>query len=157
VIAIPPRRLASPGVLALAAVGALAGCSSGSGNSSSASSTAAAASQPGQQQGGQGGDSTQLAAIQKCLSAAGISMPMPPSGQAGQGGGQPGQSGSRPSGPPSGAPTVGTPSSSARGGGQVGGTFFDPKVIAALKACGITVPTNGPGQAGAAPSASATK
>ena len=69
-------------------------------------------------------------AMQSCLKAAGISLPTPsgaprtpPSGA--------------PRTPPSGAPR--TPPSGAAGG--PGGLFSDPTVQAALKACGLTVPT----------------
>jgi ABC-type phosphate transport system substrate-binding protein len=159
VIGLRFRRYAIAGVLTLAAAGVLSGCGSGSSGSSAAiSSKTAVAGQPSQ-----GGSSTQMAAIQKCLSAAGINMPTPPSGQSGQGGGQPGQNGAQPSGQPTGAPSgmpsagqSGQPSNGAAAGGQAGGMFSDAKVVAALKACGITVPTNGPGQAGAAPSTSST-
>jgi hypothetical protein len=162
------RRFAGAAVLPLVAASALAGCG-GSESPSTTTSTAAATGAAGQA-GGPGGNDTQMAAIQECLSAAGISLPTPPSG------GQPGQNGAPNGAPPSGAPNGTPPSGAPNGtppsgapngtppsgmpgaapGGPGGGMFSDAKVVAALKACGITVPTGGPGQGGAAPSASAT-
>jgi len=75
--------------------------------------------------------------IQACLKAAGISVPTPtgmPSG--GPGGG--------PSGMPSGGPPSGGPSGGPQGGRGGGVDFSDKKVQAALKACGISVPTARP-------------
>ena len=88
--------------------------------------------------------------IQACLKAAGIEVPTPsgaPSGMPSDGaGGGPG-GGTPPSGMPSGAAPSGAPSGGPGGGpgGRRGGVdLSDKKVQAALKACGITVPTARP-------------
>jgi hypothetical protein len=155
VIAIHPRRFAGAAALALVAAGVLAGCGGSDSSSTSTTTTTAAAGLAGQQ-GDPNGNDTQMAAVQKCLSSAGISMPTPPGGgQPGQGGGQPtGAPSGMPSGAPNGTPPSGMPSGGA--GGPGGGPFSDAKVVAALKACGIAVPTGGPGQGGAAATASTT-
>lgn len=152
------RWLAGVAALALLAGGTVTACGSGSSSVSTPTTPATMASGQAGAPGGPGGmDSTQLAAIQKCLTAAGISLPTPPGGQ---GGGTP------PSGAPSGAPTgsagsppagsAGDPPSGGQGGpgGAGGGMFSDAKVVAALKACGITIPTGGPRGAGTASASS---
>jgi hypothetical protein len=111
------------------AVVVLAGCGSSSGSSSTASSkkTTAAARPSGAPTGG--AQAGQLAEIQACLKAAGISVDLPtgrPSFSAG-------------ATPPSGSPPAG-----GGAGGGLGAVFNDPKAQAALKACGITLPTGQP-------------
>lgn len=123
--------------VSLLAAGVLAGC--GSSGSDASSTTATTNSQ------GQGMDNAQMEEIQQCLSAAGIDMPTPPDQPSGQ-----------PSDQPTDQPTdqaQGTPPSGAADG--PGDLFSDSEVVAALEACGITVPTGGP-QGGAAPTASST-
>lgn len=95
---------------------------------------------PGGRRGGF--DPAQLAQVRMCLSAAGITLPTPrpfPSGSA-----RPSR-GARPSG------------GFGRGGG-FGGVLQSPEAQAALKACGIALPTRRAGRSGApggaAPSAS---
>jgi hypothetical protein len=132
----------------------LAGCGGGSGSASgAATSTAASTASSGRPSGGAGGafggpggfDAATLQKITACLSAAGISVPSfsarpIPTGTAG---------GARPTGLPSGGPPSGAPTG-GQGGGP-GGLFGSAAAQAALKACGITVPTGRP-----APSAAAT-
>lgn len=105
------------------------------GGSSGGSATAASTPNPSAS-GGPGGapGGFDMSKIQACLKAAGISVPTNsdfprPSGSFSPGGTPP--SGARPSGPPS--------------GGGAGGLFNSPEAQAALKACGITMPTGGPG------------
>jgi hypothetical protein len=84
--------------------------------------------------------------MQACLTAAGIAVPTP-NGSARPSGGP------RPSGTFNGTPpTDGTRPSGAAGRGGLGGLFQSAEAQAALKACGITIPTGG----GARPSATAT-
>lgn len=154
------RAGATTGAVALTGL-LLAGCG---GSSSSVSSQAGAGStqptttpstarsgdgqgQPGRTaQPGQGGPpgfgGVDFQKIQDCLTAAGISLPTP----SGQSSGLP--SGPPPSGFPSGTPTGPPPSgfpSGAPGGGPGGGRLLaDPKVRAALQACGIDLPTGPP-------------
>lgn len=133
-------RLAGMAALALLVGGTLTAC--GSGGAASGTSTTAAPSATGGagQQGGPGGmDGAQLATIQKCLTAAGISMPTPSGAPSGAPSGTPGGQGGQ------GTPPNGTPPTGAAGSGPGGGGMFsDAKVVAALKACGLTVPTGGP-------------
>jgi len=131
---------------ALIVAAALAGCGSSSTSSGTTPSTTAAPTGaptgaagrvPGQ--GGAGGpggiDSAALQQMQECLKAAGVTLPT-----------------GRPSGFPSGGFTPGTGRPSAGSGGPgagagAGGLFSNPEAQAALKACGITLPTN-PGGGG---------
>jgi hypothetical protein len=120
----------------------LAGCGGGS-SATPATSGAAATGQASGSPSRTGGrfDAAEQAKIRQCLEAAGISVP----------------TFTRPSNLPSGQrPTF--PSGSARPSGGFGGEFADPKVQAALKACGITLPTRRPsGSPGAgAPTGSPT-
>ncbi len=128
------RPAVSLAAVALATV-SLAACgssSSGSSTSASSSSTPTATGRPGGAGRGPGG--IDIAAIQKCLKAAGISIPT----------GLPGGASGRPSGAPSGIPS-GAPSGIPSGApGGRGGLLNDPKVQAALKACGISMPTGAP-------------
>jgi len=74
-----------------------------------------------------------FAKIQACLSAAGISMPT-------------GSGGARPSGPMGTPPSGSARPSGGRPPGGMGGNdslFSSPEAKAALKACGITMPTGG--------------
>jgi hypothetical protein len=111
----------------------LAACGSGSSGSPASASTPSAtgAPGPGGARGGFGG--VDFTKIQACLKAAGISLPTRtdfprPSGSFSPG---PRPSGVRPSG------------GNFRGGADRG-LFASAQVQAALKACGITVPTGGP-------------
>lgn len=113
------RRCATLLLLAITSAAVLAGC----GSSSSATGT------PGTfTSGGPGGFSISAAQqrkIRSCLRAAGLSSAIPT-----------GRASAVPSGAPSGAPSGGF-----SGGPRQGGPFGDPQVQAALKACGITLPS----------------
>jgi hypothetical protein len=87
--------------------------------------------------GGAGGRPDQQQEITQCLQAAGLPVP---------------SFAPRPSRDP-GSPPTRTPGTT-RAPGQNRGAFADPKVRAALQACGITLPTRAPG-AGARPTATA--
>jgi hypothetical protein len=143
-------RFAAPAMLVAALLGAgtLAACG-GSGSSSGTSTSTSSAASGSAAAGGAGLFSS--AAVQTCLKAAGITVPTGgarPSGSAGLGelpsGVRP--SGARPSGG-SGMPSGARPSGA---GGGFGGAD-NAKIQAALKACGITLPTRS--GAAAAPSA----
>jgi hypothetical protein len=141
----PVRRHRRPRVLAPALMAGLAlvtltacGSSSGSGTESASASSPSAAAPSGAPSDMQG----QFAKIQACLSAAGISNPAP-SGGAPSGGFPSGA----PTGAPSGAPPGGGNFTPPSGGGQQG--LQDPKVKAALEACGISLPTGGNRPSGA--------
>lgn len=112
---------------------ALTGCG---GSDASAGDTASSAepSFPGGQQPSI--DTGQLKKITQCLKAAGVDTSnIPTDRPSGMPSGMPsGAPSDMPSGPPSGAPS-GMPS-----GGPGGAMFSDPKVQAALKACGIDLP-----------------
>jgi hypothetical protein len=117
---------------------ALVGCG-GSSDATPASQVTGTPAANGQRGGGFGG--VDMTAIQACLTAAGISVPTP----SGMPSGRP-----RPSGTFNGTPPAdGVRPSRAAGGG---GMFQSADVQAALKACGITLPT---GQ-GSRPSATPT-
>lgn len=119
---------------------ALAGCGGSSGTATSATSAATPTAAPGA--GGPGG--VDFAAIQACLTAAGISVPTP----SGMPSGQP-----RPSGSFNGTPPAdGVPPSGGPGAGGGADMFQSEEAQAALKACGITMPTG----RGARPSVTAT-
>ena len=124
---------------------ALVGCGGSSGGS--ATPAAAATGSPGANGGGQGGGGfggVDMTAIQACLKAAGIDVPTP-NGSARPSGAP------RPSGTFNGTPPAdGVRPSGGAGGG--GGMFQSAEAQAALKACGITMPTG----RGARPSATAT-
>ncbi|HRI96264.1 MAG TPA: hypothetical protein PLZ93_11655, partial [Nocardioides sp.] len=94
-------------------------------------------------QGGPGGDPSQFAAIQQCLEAAGLGDEFPTDMPT-----------DRPSDfPTDGTPPSGFPSDGPGGGGPggAGGLLQDPDVQAALKACGIEVPTGRPSGAPSQP------
>jgi hypothetical protein len=120
------------GVLMTASL--LTACGGSSASSGTGGSAAAPTSSPSasnrQRFGGQ--NSAEFAKIRQCLQAAGITLPTP-------------------SPRPSATPAVPRPSRSPRPSGSPGrggfgagrGLFNDPKVQAALKACGITPPSPG--------------
>jgi hypothetical protein len=118
----------------------LVACGGGSSGSTTAASTstpnASATGAPGTAGAGRAGVAgADFTKIQACLSAAGISLPTRS--------GAPRASGAAGGTPPSGAvrPTGGT--GGGNGAGAGGGLFASAQVQAALKACGITVPTGG--------------
>ena len=113
---------------------ALAGCGS-SDNAATPSDSATGAPGAGGGQGGGGFGGADFTAIQACLKAAGISLPTPSGGF----GGRPSGS-ARPSDAANGTPRA-RPSGAAGGGGGGAGMFQSAEVQAALKACGIAVPT----------------
>lgn len=118
------------------------------GGSSDATATPAAAATGSPGANGQGGGfgGADFAAIQTCLKAAGIAVPtaMPSGGARPSGSARPSGNGT--------PPANGVRPSGAPGGGGGGGMFQSAEAQAALKACGITVPTG----RGARPSATAT-
>jgi hypothetical protein len=124
------RSLAVP--LALSGALLLAACG-GDDRTTTAAPTSTAGNTPGGRPGFGGQD---FQKIQECLSAAGISLPTP------SGTFRP-PTGTPPSGGPQGTPPSGAPGDGGPGG-PGGGMFSDPQVQAALKACGITVPTGRP-------------
>jgi len=140
-----PRRAATLAGAALLTAGLLAGCAGGSATGGSASGAAGAAPTPTGQSaapGGPGGAQAQqrFTAIRSCLQAAGIAVPTP--------------SGSRRSFTRTPGVTP-SPRPSGSGGfrrGGFGGMFADPKVQAALKACGLTLPSPGGRRPSGAPS-----
>ena len=121
--------------VSLAACG---GSSSTTGAAAGATPNASATGAPGGGRGGMGG--ADFAKIQACLKAAGIAVPTATGSRA------PRPSGSfTPNGTP---PSNGVRPSGGAGqgggrGGFGGGMFNSPEAQAALKACGITVPTGG--------------
>jgi hypothetical protein len=131
-------------VLPVLTLAVLTGCSSGAAGTTAAAGTESAspttsASPTGPPSGPRGGaQATQLAQIRSCLTAAGIPVPSglptgPPSG--------------RPTGRPSGQPSGRlSPGATPRPGGPRGGlsALADPKIQAAIKACGISLPTGPP-------------
>lgn len=132
-------RRGSAAAVATIAVLTLAACGNSTSAGSAASTPAPTAASPS---GAPSNLQGQFAKIQECLSAAGIDMKVP--------------GGDLPSGGPTGAPPTGPRPSDGSftppaGGGQ--GGLQDPKVKAALEACGISLP-GAPGgtQSGAAPS-----
>jgi hypothetical protein len=103
---------------------ALAACGSGPATTNTASGTGMGAGA-----GGPRRDPAEQQKIAQCLQAAGLPVPsFTP----------------RPSRDPGAAPPTRTP------GQNRGGEFADPKVRAALQACGITLPTRPPGANGGA-------
>ncbi len=126
----------------------LTACGGGAPSASVAPGGAATTGAPGDSRidgpvpGGVRFDAAQLQKIRECLTAAGIDVPIPS--------GRPSFSGTRPSFSPGDRPSFPRPSdfpsetrpSGGRGG--FGALFSDPKVRAALDACGIAVPSFGP-------------
>ena len=147
-IRIPFARSAAATATAVVLAGGLAGCGGGSSTGTASVSGGAGQASPTGQRSGQRFDPATQQKITQCLEAAGIAVPT----FTGRPSGFP--SGARPSGSPTGPFPSGT-----RTGG-FGGRFADPKVRAALQACGIVLPTRPPGAgsgaAGVAPTASAT-
>ncbi|SDJ18946.1 hypothetical protein SAMN05444157_2178 [Frankineae bacterium MT45] len=151
------RSLTVLGVIALGVVG-LAACSS-SAKATSSTSSATASGSPAADNRGRGDSALReflsTDAAKTCLSAAGIAVP---SFGAFPSGARP--SGARRSGAfPSGERPSGAFPSGARPSGGFGGAFGQQftKIEAALKACGLTVPTRAPGAPGgsAAPTTAA--
>jgi hypothetical protein len=132
------RSLTVP--LALSGALLLAACGGGGDGTTTGAPTSAAGAEGGAR-GGPGFGGADFQKIQECLSAAGISLPTPSGGFRTPGG-------TPPSGGPQGTPPSGAPRDG--GGGFGGGRFADPEVQAALKACGITVPTGRPRPSGTA-------
>jgi hypothetical protein len=89
-------------------------------------------------------DDAQMQEIQECLTAAGIDMPTPSDMPTDE-----------PPDMPSGTAS-GTPTGEPPDGGGGGDPFSDPDVVAALEACGISVPTGGPQGGGEIPEATST-
>jgi len=121
----------------LVALATLSACGSndsgGSGQANDSTSTASASPSPGAGNQPGGGDPSQLAAIQQCLEAAGLSSALPSGG--------PGAGGTPPSGMPTDLPS-GMPTDMPSGG--PGGALQNPEVQAALEACGISLPSAPP-------------
>jgi hypothetical protein len=125
-------RVLTPLVLAGSALVLLTGCNSSTsspGTSSTAPSapagaTSTAAPPSGAPSGLPSDAQAQFAKIQECLSAAGITLPAPSL--------------------PAGA-TPGGSFSPPAGGGAGGGQLNDPRVKAALEACGLSLPSGAPG------------
>jgi hypothetical protein len=103
----------------------ITGCGAGSSSNATGNRTPPAAPS--------GVDPTQIKAIRQCLKAAGLTQSIPSGAPSGVPSGVP-------SGLPSGAPTD-LPSNFSGGPGGPGGQLNDPKIQAALKACGIQLPT----------------
>lgn len=133
----------------LVVVASLTACGGSTKPAASATSAAASASASPPAAAG-GGNFLQSTQVQACLKAAGISIPT--------------RSGTRPTGSfpsgtrPTGERPTGTPSGGAGAGGAGGGFGAESTEIqAALKACGITLPTGGRGApTGTAPSSAPT-
>jgi hypothetical protein len=153
-----PIRAAVLGLALTLGTAGLAACTGGGSAATASSSTAPSASGSASASAarGFGGGVFASAKVQACLKAAGITVPT-----GGRAGGFP--SGSRPSGSfPSGSrPSFPRPSGSrpsGAGGGFGGNSAESQKIQAALKACGITLPTGGnrTGTSASTPSASPT-
>lgn len=136
-------HLAAATLLVGASATALLGACGGDDTTAASASTqqSPAASAPG---GGRGPGGMDMAAVQQCLAAAGITLPTPTGTR------RPSWSGTRPprpSGSPRGTrawrPDGDAPDGSGRYGGGMGEMFQRDDVKAALSACGITVPTFG--------------
>ena len=142
-----PIRAAALGLALTLGTAGLAACSGGGGKTTASSSPSASASASASATRGFGGGLFGSAKVQTCLKAAGITVP---SGRA-----FPSGSRSRPSGTfPSGSrPSFSRPSGA---GGFGGNSAEGQKIQAALKACGITLPTGGNRARGSAPTPSAT-
>ena len=147
----PTRRTTPLTLSALVAVLGLLFTACGSSDSESGTSAepdATTSSAPSGAPGGPGGfDQDQLDAIQKCLEAAGLGDAFPTDVPTDRPSGFPsdGATGEPPTDFPSDLPSD-LPSGGPGQGGPGGGfeTFNDPAVQAALKACGIELPTGRP-------------
>lgn len=138
IVQLPRARAVRIGAACLVAATALTACGGGPGSATTtAAATTSAAASIGRAQGRF--NSAELQKIRDCLSAAGISMPTPTGGFRTRN--PTDRPTARPSNRPSGAPT----------GGARFRAFADPKVRAALEACGITLPTGRPTPGGANP------
>jgi hypothetical protein len=128
----------APALMAGLALVTLTACGSSSGSGAASSSTSSPST--GAPNGAPSDLQGQFAKIQACLSAAGIANAAPSGGF---------PSGGLPSGAPTGAPSGAPPSGGnvPAGGGQPG--LQDPKVKAALEACGISLPSQGSRPSGA--------
>ncbi len=133
------RAVAVAGVL-LSAAGLVAACGGSSSNSSG--QPAGMTGAPGQGgPGGEGNFGQEFTAIRQCLTAAGISVPTFSPRARGSFTGTPSWTpGERPTGSFTRSPGMGGPG--GRGGGMMS-ILNDPKAQAALKACGLTMPTRG--------------
>jgi hypothetical protein len=127
------KKLLVTAVVPLALLASACGSSDSGSNGSGATSSAPSAAPTG----GQSIDSATLKKMQKCLTAAGISVGARPSGAPPSGIPSGGNPSGRPSGIPSGAPP---------GGG--GAAFNNPQIQQALKACGLDVPSASPSNGG---------
>jgi hypothetical protein len=131
-------RAAAAGLALTLGTAGLAACSGGSsGTSATSASASASVSASASATRGFGGNVFGSAKVQTCLKAAGITVPT------GRAGGFPSGSRSRPSGsfPSRSFPSGSRPSGA--GGGFGGNSAQSQKIQAALKACGITLPTGG--------------
>jgi hypothetical protein len=137
-IRIPFARPLAANAAAVVLAGGLAACGGSSSTGSATGSVGAGQAAPTGQRTGQRFDPAIQQKIAQCLQAAGIAVPT----FTGRPSGFP--TGDRPSG----SPTRTRPSGTRTGG--FGGQFADPKVRAALQACGITLPTRPPGAGGGA-------
>jgi hypothetical protein len=124
--------------------GGAAACGGSSASSSAAkpSTAATSAATPGGGGGGGGAFGQQFTQIEQCLKAAGIAVPTASFRPRGSG---------RPSDRPSFVRPSGTarPSGFPRRGGGFGALFQNPQAQAALKACGIALPSFGARRSGA--------
>ena len=138
-IRIPFGRVGATAAAAVVLAGGLAGCGGGSSAGAATETNGGPAAAGAPSAGRSGGfrmDPALQQKVQDCLKAAGIAVPSfsgRPSGSF-----SPRPSGSRPSGSFTRRP----------GGGGAGGRYADPKTQAALKACGITLPSGGQGGGG---------
>jgi len=123
---------------------ALAGCGGSSG--ATATPAASATGSPGANGRGEGGfGGADFTAIQACLKAAGIAVPTFSGGPRPSGSARPSFNGT--------PPADGVRPSDGQGfGGGRGGMFQSAEAQAALKACGITVPTGRGNRPSATPS-----
>ncbi len=118
----------------------LVACGGGSSGTTSAAATPSgnATGAPGGGQRGGGFGGADFTKIQACLKAAGIALPTRSAFP------RPSGSFTRPSGTAFPRPSGSAGAGGFGGGRGGGGMFTDPQVQAALKACGITVPTGRP-------------
>jgi hypothetical protein len=150
---LPAGRTLRRGVVGLVAAAALTACGGSDGVTvvGSATPSNGPAGMPGGGQG-RGFDPARMQQIEECLAAAGISLPTPTGGFRTFNPSERERPTWTRTGRPSGAPAGG------QRGGAGRGMFTDPKIRAALEACGIPLPTRRPaGSAGdLAPAPTAT-